>query len=166
MPDRALHRPLGNPHQFRQHAMTHRGRIPARAVRLPVQLQIHQERRAGAAVRYEVAHERIDNVGIQFHRYSNHSYSNGCQESSPRRCFPPGPLAILNRMIKRIKFLGIPVRDQDRALRFYTEKLGFRILTDQEMLPRNAGLNSPSRAPKPASSSSPPRAMRTASALS
>jgi predicted enzyme related to lactoylglutathione lyase len=35
-------------------------------------------------------------------------------------------------MIKRIKFLGIPVRDQDRALRFYTEKLGFRIFTDQE----------------------------------
>ncbi len=35
-------------------------------------------------------------------------------------------------MIKRIKFLGIPVRDQERALRFYTEKLGLRILTDQE----------------------------------
>jgi catechol 2,3-dioxygenase-like lactoylglutathione lyase family enzyme len=35
-------------------------------------------------------------------------------------------------MIKRTKFLGIPVRDQDRALRFYTEKLGFRIFTDQE----------------------------------
>jgi len=35
-------------------------------------------------------------------------------------------------MIKRIKFLGIPVRDQDRALRFYTEKLGMRVLTDQE----------------------------------
>ena len=35
-------------------------------------------------------------------------------------------------MIKRIKFLGIPVRDQDRALKFYTEKLGFRILTDQQ----------------------------------
>ncbi len=35
-------------------------------------------------------------------------------------------------MIKRIKFLGIPVKDQERALRFYTEKLGFRILTDQE----------------------------------
>ena len=34
-------------------------------------------------------------------------------------------------MIKRIKFIGIPVRDQDRALRFYTEKLGFRVLTDQ-----------------------------------
>jgi predicted enzyme related to lactoylglutathione lyase len=38
-------------------------------------------------------------------------------------------------MIKRIKFLGIPVRDQDRALAFYTEKLGFRVLTDQQMSP-------------------------------
>lgn len=35
-------------------------------------------------------------------------------------------------MIKRIKFLGIPVQDQDRALSFYTEKLGFRVLTDQQ----------------------------------
>lgn len=35
-------------------------------------------------------------------------------------------------MIKRIKFLGIPVRDQDRALAFYTGKLGFRVLTDQQ----------------------------------
>src|ERR1035438_4369009 len=35
-------------------------------------------------------------------------------------------------MIKRIKFLGIPVRDQDRALKFYTEILGFRLLTDQQ----------------------------------
>lgn len=34
-------------------------------------------------------------------------------------------------MIKRIKFLGIPVGDQERALKFYTEKLGFRVLTDQ-----------------------------------
>jgi predicted enzyme related to lactoylglutathione lyase len=34
-------------------------------------------------------------------------------------------------MIKRIKFLGIPVQNQDRALQFYTEKLGFRVLTDQ-----------------------------------
>lgn len=38
-------------------------------------------------------------------------------------------------MIKRIKFLGIPVRDQDRALRFYTEKLGLRVFTDQEFSP-------------------------------
>src|SRR4051812_39280861 len=34
-------------------------------------------------------------------------------------------------MIKQIKFASIPVADQDRALAFYTEKLGFRILTDK-----------------------------------
>jgi catechol 2,3-dioxygenase-like lactoylglutathione lyase family enzyme len=34
-------------------------------------------------------------------------------------------------MIKAIKFVSIPVRDQDQAVRFYTEKLGFQILTDQ-----------------------------------
>jgi predicted enzyme related to lactoylglutathione lyase len=35
-------------------------------------------------------------------------------------------------MVKRIKFLGIPVRDQDRALNFYTDKLGFRVFTEQQ----------------------------------
>lgn len=34
-------------------------------------------------------------------------------------------------MIKGIKFASVPVRDQDRALKFYTERLGFRIVTDQ-----------------------------------
>jgi len=34
-------------------------------------------------------------------------------------------------MIKQIKFVTIPVRDQKRALNFYTEKLGFTIITDQ-----------------------------------
>jgi predicted enzyme related to lactoylglutathione lyase len=34
-------------------------------------------------------------------------------------------------MIKGIKFVGIPVRDQDRALEFYTKRLGFTVLTDQ-----------------------------------
>jgi len=34
-------------------------------------------------------------------------------------------------MIKGIKFVGIPVGDQDVALRFYTESLGFKVVTDQ-----------------------------------
>ncbi len=34
-------------------------------------------------------------------------------------------------MIKKIKFISIPVADQNRALDFYTEKLGFTIITDQ-----------------------------------
>ena len=34
-------------------------------------------------------------------------------------------------MIRGIKFVSIPVDDQERALAFYTEKLGLRIATDQ-----------------------------------
>src|SRR5437764_21553 len=34
-------------------------------------------------------------------------------------------------MIKQVKFVSVPVADQDRALDFYTEKLGFTIITDQ-----------------------------------
>jgi predicted enzyme related to lactoylglutathione lyase len=33
-------------------------------------------------------------------------------------------------MIKAIKFASIPVRDQDKALEFYTTKLGFKVITD------------------------------------
>ena len=36
-------------------------------------------------------------------------------------------------LIKSIKFASIPVGDQDRALAFYTEKLGLGIATDQPM---------------------------------
>ena len=38
-------------------------------------------------------------------------------------------------MITHLKFAGVPVSDQDRALAFYTEKLGFEIATDQPMGP-------------------------------
>jgi catechol 2,3-dioxygenase-like lactoylglutathione lyase family enzyme len=34
-------------------------------------------------------------------------------------------------MIRGVKFVSIPVADQDRALAFYTNVLGFRLLTDQ-----------------------------------
>ena len=34
-------------------------------------------------------------------------------------------------MIRGVKFVSIPVNDQDRALAFYTEVLGFRLVTDQ-----------------------------------
>src|ERR1044071_8234412 len=34
-------------------------------------------------------------------------------------------------MIKHIKFVSIPVANQNRALDFYTDKLGFTIITDQ-----------------------------------
>lgn len=34
-------------------------------------------------------------------------------------------------MIKGIKFVSIPVSDQDVSLKFFTEKLGFKVATDQ-----------------------------------
>lgn len=38
-------------------------------------------------------------------------------------------------MILGVKFVSVPARDQDRALAFYTEKLGFRLITDQPFGP-------------------------------
>ena len=38
-------------------------------------------------------------------------------------------------MIRKIKFTSIPVRDQDRALEFYLNALGFTLVTDQPMGP-------------------------------
>ena len=34
-------------------------------------------------------------------------------------------------MIRGIKFACVPVRDQDQSLKFFTEKLGFWVMTDQ-----------------------------------
>jgi len=39
-------------------------------------------------------------------------------------------------MIRGVKFVSLPVGNQDRALPFYVEKLGFRIETDQPMGPK------------------------------
>lgn len=39
-------------------------------------------------------------------------------------------------MITHMKFVGIPTRDQDRALKFWTEKVGFELRTDQPMGPQ------------------------------
>lgn len=39
-------------------------------------------------------------------------------------------------MIRGVKFVGIPVRDQDVALKFYTEALGFKVSTDQPFTPK------------------------------
>ncbi len=36
-------------------------------------------------------------------------------------------------MIKGLKFVGIPTRDQNKALAFWSEKVGFRVMTDQPL---------------------------------
>ena len=39
-------------------------------------------------------------------------------------------------MITHLKFASIPTRDQERALKFWTEKIGFELHTDQPMGPQ------------------------------
>ena len=39
-------------------------------------------------------------------------------------------------MVRGIKFVGIPVSDQDAALKFYTEALGLKVVTDQPFTPQ------------------------------
>jgi predicted enzyme related to lactoylglutathione lyase len=48
-----------------------------------------------------------------------------------RWTFEPSRAYAQLAMIKQIKFVSIPVADQNRALDFYTEKLEFTIITDQ-----------------------------------
>jgi catechol 2,3-dioxygenase-like lactoylglutathione lyase family enzyme len=36
-------------------------------------------------------------------------------------------------MITHLKFTGVPCRDQEKALKFWTEKIGFRVVTDQPL---------------------------------
>jgi len=38
-------------------------------------------------------------------------------------------------MLKRIKFATLPVKDQGRALEFWTKKVGLKVFTDQTMGP-------------------------------
>jgi catechol 2,3-dioxygenase-like lactoylglutathione lyase family enzyme len=35
------------------------------------------------------------------------------------------------KMIRGLKFVSVPVLDQDASLKFFTEKLGFKVATDQ-----------------------------------
>jgi catechol 2,3-dioxygenase-like lactoylglutathione lyase family enzyme len=38
-------------------------------------------------------------------------------------------------MIRGIKFVGVPVKDQDASLKFFVEALGFRVVTDHPFTP-------------------------------
>ncbi len=88
-------------------------------------MKIDEERRRRAVVTHQVAHQDIQHVVVYSNRYSIRHYSKEDRIASRRE------LAYAVRMIKSVKFISIPVRDQNKALDFYTKKLGFRIMTDQ-----------------------------------
>lgn len=84
MGDGGLDRSLGDACQFREHAVAHCNRVPAGAVGETVELEIDKERRGGAAVRDQVPHEGVDEVGVDSHFCSNRYYSSGCRHCTPR----------------------------------------------------------------------------------
>ena len=83
-----------------------------------------------------VQHVRVEDVAVDFtHIYTDDYYSIDYLIALPWiRRYAPG---IEGRwaMIRGVKFVGIPVRDQDVALKFYTEVLGFKVVTDQAFTP-------------------------------
>ena len=38
-------------------------------------------------------------------------------------------------MLTAIKHVSVPITDQDASLKFYTEKLGFKVILDKEFIP-------------------------------
>jgi len=87
-------------------------------------------------VAHEVAHQRVDYVCVEcVHLYTDHYYSNFYLIAPALLTrYAPG-IERRVAMIRGVKFVGIPVRDQDVALRFYTEALGFKVTTDQAFTP-------------------------------
>src|SRR5688572_4649197 len=73
-------------------------------------------------------------------RYGNRCQTSGCAPCGQSRRARPSPsvrAAPARRgddpMLKAIKFASVPVTDQDRALEFYTQKLGLHVVTDSPM---------------------------------
>ena len=66
-------------------------------------------------------------------------------------------------MIKGIKFVGVPVSNQDAALKFWTEAVGMKVMTDQPFNEKQRWIEVKSPARKPGSRPSHRRATRTGS---
>jgi len=71
----------------------------------------------------QVPHQDLENVVIDNYSIDHYSRKN--------RIASGWEVLYSTRMIKSVKFVSIPVRDQNKALEFYTKKLGFQIMTDQ-----------------------------------
>ena len=84
----------------------------------------------------EVAHQRVDYVCVEIeHLCTDHYYSNFYLIALALRTRYAPEIEGRMAMIRGVKFVGIPVRDQDVALKFYTEALGFKVTTDQAFTP-------------------------------
>ena len=84
----------------------------------------------------EVAHQCVDYVAVKcMHLCIDKYYSNFYLIALGLRTRYAPEIERGITMIRGVKFVGIPVRDQDVALKFYTEALGFKVTTDQAFTP-------------------------------
>jgi predicted enzyme related to lactoylglutathione lyase len=71
---------------------------------------------------------------VAVHRYTDGYYSNDWLIAPlPGLAIWSVGISKERKMIRGIKIVSIPVRNQDVALKFYTEKMGFKVATDQPM---------------------------------
>jgi catechol 2,3-dioxygenase-like lactoylglutathione lyase family enzyme len=79
----------------------------------------------------EIAHQGVEDVVVDFrHGYTFRKYSY------EKAIAADGAVVLCSRLegiavIKAIKFMSVPVSDQEVSLKFFTEKLGFKVATDQ-----------------------------------
>src|SRR6185437_606550 len=104
------------------------------AALLAHQPEINEKRGGLTVVTRQVAQQRVEDVVVNgdrwLHRYTDKEYSDNWAIVRTRMAallFLAGG----ERMIRGIKFVSVPVKDQDKALAFWTEKCGFKVGTDQ-----------------------------------
>src|SRR5436190_2661687 len=137
-----LHRALGEACFIRDRAQAGGDWPPTLTHRATKQKQVDQKSRWLLIVSDQIAHEHINYVIVHWHspaktrhEYKSSSYTDNrtiLSAGLTRSPLAPRDGGVnLPTMITHIKFVTIPARDQNRALDFYTDKLGFTIITDQ-----------------------------------
>ena len=131
-PDGGLHRRLRKSRLAGQRLQTDVDRSTLGSEQTCPQDQVDQKRRGRMIVSRQVGQEDVDDVVVDLDvvHIAIVVITPDLLQSAP------GPVnnAAPNRgvaMIRGVKFVSVPVADQDRALAFYTDVLGFRLLTDQ-----------------------------------
>ncbi len=108
--------------------MTHWYRHPP-SRRPAVKEEIDQKGRRLPVVTYEVKHERVNYVSIDC--ISGHAAIVLVTIVLIKTVARPGGIPEFDGMITHIKFVSVPTTDQDRAVEFWTRRVGFRVFTDQ-----------------------------------
>ena len=125
MKHRVLHAALGEAGPFRKLGMTETRRT---FLGRRHQDQVDQEGGWAVVVADQIPHECVHNVRIHHVLPVAHRYSTR-RVGRPRKGWSQAGADGV--MLRRVNYVGIPTRDQDRALTFWTETMGCIITTDR-----------------------------------